>query len=430
MSTSSINREAKYIYADVTGNNNKYWNIQELSDASCSVKWGRVGANAQTQTKHFGTQYEASSFFESKCKEKEAKGYEKLKVLDGSRAVTVPPPTMKIEEIATRQIATNSPQTLALVKRLAAANIHDILSVTTLTYDTSRGTFSTPLGIVTQDAIDDARATLTQMVKFVHKGDFKNQNYIKLLNRYLRLVPQKVGQRLDPKTLYPDLDAIFRQNDILDSLEASLKVAVAAPGEVADRVEPRLFEAKINLVEDGKVIDRIRKFYRATRQIMHCCYNLDVKLVYDLEIGPMKKAFEREGTKIGNIMQLWHGTKIGNLLSILKSGYVIPPANAAHCTGRMFGNGVYFSDQSTKSLNYAYGYWSGSREKNCFMLLNDVAMGKYYVPSSHGEGLPKSGYDSTFAKANRSGVINNEMIVYRTVQINPRFLIEFSPRGR
>ena len=99
MSTSSINREAKYIYADVTGNNNKYWNIQELSDASCFVKWGRVGANAQTQTKNFGTQYEASNFFDSKCREKEGKGYEKLKVLEGSGAVTVSAPTMKIEEI-------------------------------------------------------------------------------------------------------------------------------------------------------------------------------------------------------------------------------------------------------------------------------------------------------------------------------------------
>ena len=37
----------------------------------------------------------------------------------------------------------------------------------------------------------------------------------------------------------------------------------------------------------------------------------------------------------------------------------VPPANASHCTGRMFGNGVYFSDQSTKALNYAYGYWGG-----------------------------------------------------------------------
>ena len=126
-------------------------------------------------------------------------------------------------------------------------------------------------------------------------------------------------------------------------------------------------------------------------------------------------------------MELWHGTRVSNLLSILRSGFVIPPANAPHCTGRMFGNGVYFSDQSTKSLNYSFGYWGGARERNCFMLLNDVAMGKHFVPKLWSHTYPKKRYDSTFAKARWSGVINNEMIVYDTRQINPKYLIEFSP---
>src|ERR1700741_23303 len=42
-------REARYIYADVAGNNNKFWNIEELSDSSCSLRWGRVGSSGQTQ---------------------------------------------------------------------------------------------------------------------------------------------------------------------------------------------------------------------------------------------------------------------------------------------------------------------------------------------------------------------------------------------
>ena len=91
----------------------------------------------------------------------------------------------------------------------------------------------------------------------------------------------------------------------------------------------------------------------------------------------------------------------------------------------MFGPGAYFSDQSTKSLNYAYGYWGGSADNNCFMFLADVAMGKAYTPSSWGSGFPKRGYDSTFAKAGKSGVRNNEMIVYKTNQANLKYLIEF-----
>ncbi|MGG2383099.1 hypothetical protein, partial [Salmonella enterica] len=79
------------------------------------------------------------------------------------------------------------------------------------------------------------------------------------------------------------------------------------------------------------------------------------------------------GKKVGNIKELWHGTRVGNVLSIMKGGFVIPPSNASHVTGRMFGNGVYFSDQSTKSLNYAYGCAPGQKggiEKSTFMFLS------------------------------------------------------------
>lgn len=59
------------------------------------------------------------------------------------------------------------------------------------------------------------------------------------------------------------------------------------------------------------------------------------------------------------------------------------------------------------------------------MFLCEVAMGRSYTPKSYRERLPRRGYHSTFAKAGVSGVMNNEMIVYDTGQINPIFLVEF-----
>jgi poly [ADP-ribose] polymerase len=125
-----------------------------------------------------------------------------------------------------------------------------------------------------------------------------------------------------------------------------------------------------------------------------------------------------------NMQELWHGTKKSNIISIFKNGFVIPPQNAKHCTGRMFGTGIYLSDQSTKALNYSYGWWSGSRDKNCYMFLCDVMMGREYIPSGSCSSRP-FGYDSIFAKAGKSGVINNEMIV-PLGQVNPKYLVEFS----
>jgi poly [ADP-ribose] polymerase 2/3/4 len=423
-------REGRYIYADVVRNNNKFWNIQERSDGSCNLHWGRVGSSGQRQVKSFASTPQAASFFDAKCREKESKGYQRLKVLNGSGVLVSVAPSHEVVAIAAQQIETDSPQTLALVKRLAEANVHNVLSSTQLVYDASRGTFSTPLGIITQDAIDDARSHLSQMADYIRRQQFNDPAYIDLLNGYLRLVPQKVSRKLDPASLYPDLEGIRRQGEILDSLEASLHLVVEQPDGALPAPALRLFEARLQRVADGRLIDRIRKFYRRTRQSLHGCHQLDVKLAYEVEIKAMKQAFESHGRKVGNVMELWHGTRVSNLLSILKSGFVIPPANAPHCTGRMFGNGVYFSDQSTKSLNYSFGYWGGTLDRNCFMLLNEVAMGKYYVPRTWNQNLPMKGYNSTFAKASQSAIINNEMIVYDTRQINPKYLVEFSLNGR
>jgi poly [ADP-ribose] polymerase len=225
---------------------------------------------------------------------------------------------------------------------------------------------------------------------------------------------------------------VRKQNGILDSLQASLDMVLNAPEnaeEARKAVVPKLFEAKLTLVEDVFEIERIRRKYRETRQNMHVCNHLDVKRVFKVELPAMAKAFEEGGKQIGGVQELWHGTRAGNLLSILKSGFVIPPSNAPHCTGRLFGNGVYFANSSTKSLNYAYGYWGGGgRDENCFMFLADVAMGKYYVPK-YGENLPKAGFDSTWAKRNESGVQNDELIVYHTKQVCPRYLSNSPPPG-
>jgi poly [ADP-ribose] polymerase len=429
----NVVREARFIKSDVENNNNKFWYITEFDDCTCVVQFGRVGGDGANKTHNFSSQGQAARFFDSKCREKQGdrKGYRPLQVLNGATGnAPAAIARKKLEKVATEQIVTNSPETQALVRYLTQANVHNILAATTMKYDVDKGLFTTPCGIVSQDGIDTARTLLSQIGDFVAAGDFRNVKYAKILNDYLMLIPQKVGRKLDPATLYPDVDAVQKQNDILDSLDASLQTVLAKPENEDEPEPPKLFEVKLHLIAVKKDINRIQKIYQSTMQAMHACAHLDVKTVYEVEIASMERPFAEKGKEVGNIMELWHGTRASNLLSILKSGFLIPPSNAPHCTGRMFGNGVYFSDQSTKSLNYAYGYWGGGpRDNNCFMFLVDVAMGKIFVPSGPSADLPKPGYDSTFAKAGESGVMNNEMIVYQTYQVNPRFLVEFAPKA-
>ena len=417
-------KEARYVLVSIEGNNNKFWNIRLFADGLCETHWGRVGEDGQKQTKTL-----SEHAFDAKCREKSGKGYKPQRTLNNNIGTNTD--NDKLAEAAVSQIGTNSPETLKLVSYLARVNVHRILQATTMEYDTSRGTFSTPLGIVTKEAISEARQMLSAIATLVETDGWDAApDAVQKLNDYLMLIPQNIGRsKPEPRTLFPDKEAVQKQNGILDALDASLQMVLSAP-DAKQEETPKLFEAQLHLVTDEKELERVRQKYQKSHQDIHVCAHLEVKRVFRVEIGSMKTAFT-EGKKIGNVQEYWHGTRASNLLSILKSGFMIAPASAAHCTGRMFGNGAYFSNQSTKSLNYAYGYWgSGGRDENCFMFLCEVAMGKSYTPKSWQENLPKSGYDSTFAKSGVSGVGNNEMIVYHTNQINPTLLVEFGPKEK
>ncbi len=425
-----IIEELRFILTEIGCNQNKFWNVALFDNDDVVTEWGRVGYTGQSKT-FAGV---GRAFLQSKIREKEGKGYRPQQVLNGSKPAGVQAGSAsELAALAKNQIVTNNPLVDQLIARLARANVHHILQSTTMQYDASRGTFSTPLGIVDQLAIDQARDILVKIGGYVQLHDYGSRSFMGDVNEYLMLVPQNIGMgRLDLRVKFPDMESVTKQNDILDSLEASLQAVLSKPADSdAPRVQaPKLFDLRLSLIEDDREIERVRKFYRMTNQKMHACSHLDVKTVYEVQICGMHTEFEERGRPVGNVMELWHGTKTANLLSIMKSGLKTAPPSTAAIAGKMFGNGIYFSDQSTKSLNYAHGYWHGSQENNCFMFLCNVAMGNYYVPAGPSSQLPKAGYDSTFAQAHKSGVANNEMIVYRNEQVDLTRLIEFSPNGK
>jgi len=426
------------VMSDIGNNNNKFWFAQLFDNDDVFCKWGRVGDDGQS--KPFPAA--GKSFIDKKVREKIAKGYRKIDVVaSGSTIIknSSSPAVSEIRDIAKKQIKSNNPIVEKLIERLAKENAHNIFESSggKITYNDTTGLFSTPLGIIGQETIDKANNVLIEIGDLVANGKYDSE-LNNLTNDYMMLVPTEIGRtRLDVRDFWRDLSKVQYQKQIVDSLQSSL-VSASNTQKTKDTIEddiPKVFDCQLNLVEDGKIIDTIRNFYNKTRQKIHSSYNLDVKTVYSVEINTVKSAFNKHGTKMSNIMTLFHGTKISNVLSILKAGLVIPPRSSPHVCGRLYGDGLYFSDQSTKSLNYATGgVWDGSGKKNdnCFMFLCTVAMGSMYKPNRNNYQsivYPIRGYDSTFAEAG-SGVMNNEMIVYKVSQCNLVNLIEFSPNGK
>jgi len=429
-----------FVMTSADANHNKVWKIEQFDDGSYKTYNGRIGTGvdgkpyplAENNLKHDG---KAESLIASKLK----KGYEELDIIQDAsgQAITKTASVngFDLEQVAVNQIETQSKEVLDLVRWFARENIHQIISQSKIQYNAQSGLFETPLGVVGMGVVRDARNLLVDIGDLVSKDDF-GEDFKHQVERYCMKIPQNIGRKkLNPRDIFNGLQDVQKQNDILDSLEGSIRMIMSGGGgNAADQAEQadmeQVFNTRIDLITDPLEIKRITDKYMRTLQSMHACAHLRPKRIFEIEIREVKNAWDGDGSKMSNISEYWHGTKIGNILSILKGGLIIPPYDSRYCAGRMFGNGVYFSSESSKSLNYAYGYWSGTRNDHCFMFLADVAMGEAYTPTGPSQSLPKPGYDSTFAKANVSGVRNHEMIVYRTSQANLTRLIEFTPQGR
>lgn len=445
-------------------NNNKYWYCKVLSDGTMYREWGRIedvdepdGKKEESFSSSDMAIREAEKKYKAKKRGKKKDGviisqYVDANIIDDgpvTKTSSAGSNNQDLQALAAAQIAAGDKTIEALVASLADANVHTITATTTMAYNKDTGLFSTPIGVVGQENIDKARKKLASLAKMVAEDQSHYKRAGELLDQYLMLVPQSFGRSTRPtvQLLLPDENAVSKQNDLLDALQGSIDILKSGknkPKAKQKTKQEKVWEVTLRLVKDSKTINQIKALYGSTRKSMHVSSRLDVKRVFEFDHKQMSKRFDKYGKKIGNIKQLWHGTSMGNLLSIMAKGLIIPAETSSYVTGRMFGNGLYFSDQSTKSLNYAYGYWSGRYSNRCYMLVLDVAMGKEYVPNSRHDKVPGGGhvhslnkaypgYDSTFARGSScvgrgesdSGVLNNEMIVYETYQCAPRFLVEF-----
>jgi len=394
------------VKADGVANNNKFWTAECQDGNAVVCRWGRVGATGQSATFTGGQNY-----IDKKVVEKKRKGYREVSIVDGNLGVQ---PT-NLLSIAKKEIShMNHKEVESLIERLVQWNAHHIGATSTLKVDLSKGQIALPsnLGVLTTDAIKEARGLLKQIEDGRTTG---GGLLLPLINNYLSLVPQVVPRSRGWVENYICTDSYCeKQEELLDALESTLNSL--APSGFSG-----LFNVSLNLLDSSKERAKVEKLYTSTRQTRHTSFSLSIKSIYEVEVRSMREAYEH--CQVNNIKTLWHGTRVGNLLNIIRTGLVIP-AHAAH--GRLFGPGVYFSDQSTKALNYSAGYWDGRNDSNCFMFLADVKLGRSYTPRGTHENLPKAGFDSTFAEAGKSGVINNEFIVYSLPQINLRYLVEFA----
>ena len=420
----NIVKSKKFIWSEAGANHNKWWEVVLYDNGDVRTNWARVGN--EPQTKLF--EGVGESFMDKKMNEKLKKGYTEAKIID-SHSSTISPATAPIiaknnlHEIAKSQILkTSSPVLDKLIERLVKSNVHKITSSTNITLNDSTGLFQTPIGIVTLDAISDARTILADTIPFIKKSNYGNEMK-KLISNYLRLIPQNIGMKFDVQSILPDITAVQKQNDILDSLEASYKAITSVkPSNNGKVVAPeQVFQVELD-IENGRDAACLEQWFEKSKKSMHGYDRIKIRNIFKVKINEMAQSFVPD-----NVKETFHGTSEANCLSILKSGLKTSPPTTAAIAGKMYGPGIYGAIHSTKSLGYTYGKWGQSSGESGWLFICQFALGKIFYPQD-GRYNPNfrvpNGYNSTWATPENTGLYHDELIVYQNNRVNITHLLE------
>jgi len=317
---------------------------------------------------------------------------------------------------------------IRIIDQVVEENVHNIQNLTTLKL-TVNG-FETPLGPVTKPHVQKARNALDIMNALLVNDvlDKMEEAVRSANNKYYSLIPHQFGRKITEDDWILTSEKLVEEYDLLEQLESAVTMGAALKQGASKKLSALGIE--IEELPKGAEYRRIEEKVYSTRGTNHThmnVYNYGVKNIFTMKIPNERQTFEKIVKQLGNKKELFHGSRNCNILSIMKNGFMIPPCNAPHVTGRMFGAGVYAAKHSTKALNYSTGWWKNSdnRYDNCFMFLVNFAMGKIYETQTQlYSGVP-SGYNSIWAKPGRS-LQNDEFIIKQVNQSTITHLVEMN----
>ncbi|HAS44906.1 MAG TPA: ADP-ribose polymerase [Microscillaceae bacterium] len=413
-------RTAKLIMV-TANNNNKYYEMQENGDGTFTVRYGRVGGRATTQT------YPVSQW-NKKYNEKTRKGY-----ADQTHLFSESKEEIKLADLDDKGVE----KLINLLTQYANKSIGDNYNVTA--------------DQVTRKQVDEAQEVLDKLVKMIEeqgapikqgkKGKFGLEDLNRNLLNLYQVIPRKMSNVNDHLfQLVKTKDDIEEMEKKMAEEQATLDVMRGqvdinekkkAAAEEDKSNEINLLEAmgmEMATVEDDAVIAKIKDLMQDEANKFHKAFevkNIKTQKAYDEFFANV----EDKKTEL-----FWHGSRNENWMSILENGLVLRPANAV-ITGKMFGYGLYFADKFRKSLNYTSlrgSYWTGGSAKDGFLALYEVHVGKQLHIKNHKswcyelteKNLKKRGdYDSLFAEGG-ADLRNNEYIIYNHAQCTVKYLVQ------
>jgi poly [ADP-ribose] polymerase 2/3/4 len=472
-------------FTDIVNNNNKYYNLEiqvaKTGESRIFTQYGRVGGTAAKEYRVCSDQSEADSESNKIVKSKTKKGYVEVKLVRAdvgsevgkakveSNTITIEAAKkagVKVEE-ADESASKLHPEVKDLVRTW--------FGVTQEFIELNLDTKKCPLGQLSLDQITKGKDILEEARKIVHAKKPDQAELNSLTNQYYSNIPHNFGYaRINADVLRLDDDSkIDKAFDILDVFNDAKAVQSVISKKSAVDSQYATLNADLEYVDSADPVWKwLDTMLHETRASNHSALGkLKTHKVYRVKRSGEEANFLKNAEKIAkecgkhtpsdvyarlvksrpdvpkelqdlykraNISPGWHGTRRANMIGITTKGLLIRPSGVTHA-GSMYGDGIYWATNSTKSINYCDvkgSYWAAGSAKTAYLFLGDVAYGNSKMASgAHFYSKANiSPNHSVWAKAGAGGVYNDELITYNPTgpqqQHALRYIIEFETQVR
>lgn len=403
-------------YASLGENSNKFYLVVLEEGKGIGgnfrvyTEYGRLGKGTpRQQARYFHSLYSAQDEFHNIVRKKKAKGYVEVETDDTSNSV---------QQVQIKNQKKPKQQELSQIKDKVLQFIGGLY-----TYSTSYlvKAIQTPLGKLSANQVAKGLQVLEKIEQELDSGNTFMSTYEQLSNEFYSIVPFVFGTRVDVRQMrIDDYQKLNDRKDLLGIMSSVVKVQDSLEKTLEEKYKALNIKLK-HLSTRTKEYKRLVDYVNNTKS-QHHHIHFNITNIFEVEDMTGYNSFNPYKV---STMELFHGTRNENILNILQQGLLPKPKSAVH-TGSMFGSGIYFADQSSKSANYCSGFGAVHNDKY-YLFVCEVATGKvkdYENAQPQLHAAPR-GYNSVRGVKGRS-LLHNEYIVYNANQVKIRYIIEYT----
>lgn len=424
-------------FLDAINNSNKFYTIelhQSKGKYRVFTDYGRLGITSTKQVREADNLAVAEKEFESIKKSKMRKGYKEIELAQSSTGSNTAKTLIDISEIKSEKVPKAKKSKLDPVIQEFVKQIFDEAGkkLSHLIKGNVSADGASPLGKLSSKQIDKGRNVLNEIAILLNrKPNLTTKDVMDFTNEYYANIPKVFGSRISPDDIaIKTMNQIGEELDILKFYEDALRMGgVIFDNSNIDK-QYKSLNSDIGVLDPNSEKYKELVHYVNSTESRHHNVTLKVKRIFTVK----QKNAPKFDDSCGNVKELFHGSRSANLPGILSSNLRLPKSlgNGVVITGAMFGPGIYFASQSTKSSQYSCSRFGGTINKysSSFMFIAAVALGNVKeVENGHYFHQPPKGYDSVRGVKGRM-LLHDEYITYRENQQELRYIIEFEPKSK